>query len=139
VELLIDPGLFLRERVYTRDAKFFGCLALGFGAFSSRALMWEIGDGETLGIGAALRVVIALSWLFVPGKARQLPPQSATATIVVSRESKEYDQDAMQKGKTEMVDVSPRSPVLPGSSTPVTAATRVSLSIEETIRVEGQL
>ena len=121
VELFIDPGLFLRQRVYTRDAKFFGCLSLGFGAFVARALMWEIGDGETIGIGAAIRVVIAFSWLFVPGKARELTvvPDAADPAPATARNSKEYGQ-IEQRENIQMQSWSSRetTPSHSGATTP---------------------
>lgn len=121
VELFIDPGLFLRQRVYTRDAKFIGCFALGLGAFVARALMWEIGDGETMGIGAALRVIIAFSWLFVPGKPREVEPASEAPAVIVSRESKEYAQTS-HKENLEMrlwTRSGDSTPSASGASTPV--------------------
>ncbi|KAH8828537.1 hypothetical protein DL96DRAFT_1709818 [Flagelloscypha sp. PMI_526] len=67
VELLSDPHLLDFTRfVYTRECKLAGCASLAIGAFVARTLMPVVGDGETLAIAAGLRVLVALSWLFVP-------------------------------------------------------------------------
>jgi hypothetical protein len=69
VQLMGDPKLFdVRHLVKTRDLKILAIVALIIGGFVSRALIDKIGASTTLGIGAAMRVLIALSWLFVPSK-----------------------------------------------------------------------
>ncbi|KAG2366164.1 hypothetical protein BDR07DRAFT_1396750 [Suillus spraguei] len=69
-ELMTDPQLFnIRRLVASRDHKI---LAIGFlflGGFLGRALLDRIGSAGTLGVGAGLRFIVSLSWLFVPGKA----------------------------------------------------------------------
>jgi hypothetical protein len=70
VELVTDPRLFnLRQKVITRDHKLIAAAALFFGAFVGRALLAQIGAAGALGIGAGLRVLIALAWIVIPGKA----------------------------------------------------------------------
>jgi len=68
-ELMADPKLFLISRPLTsRDHKILGIAALFVGGFCSRAILQAIGSPASLGIAAGLRVVIALSWFFVPAK-----------------------------------------------------------------------
>jgi hypothetical protein len=63
-----DPKLFnLRSKVITRDHKLIAAVFLFLGGFISRALLQTIGSPATLGIGVGLRILIAFSWLFVPG------------------------------------------------------------------------
>ncbi|KAF5383000.1 hypothetical protein D9615_004846 [Tricholomella constricta] len=69
VELVSDPRLFkLREKVVSRDHKIIAALALFVGGFMGRALVGKIGAAGTLGIAVGLRVLIAVSWIFVGGK-----------------------------------------------------------------------
>ncbi|KAJ7756223.1 hypothetical protein B0H16DRAFT_1674768 [Mycena metata] len=69
VELVTDPRLFkLGERVKTRDHKLIAALSLFLGAFTSRAILAQIGAPCALGIGAGVRALIALSWIVIPGK-----------------------------------------------------------------------
>ncbi|PPR02260.1 hypothetical protein CVT24_011609 [Panaeolus cyanescens] len=73
VELVTDPGLFkLRKRVMTRDHRFIAAGALFLGAFVGRAILAKVGTAGTMGISVGFRVIIALSWMFVPGK----PPRA---------------------------------------------------------------
>lgn len=68
-ELMADPKLFqFRRSVISRDHKFIAIFALFLGGFVSRAILQSIGSAGTLGVGTGLRVIIALWWLFVPGK-----------------------------------------------------------------------
>jgi hypothetical protein len=69
VELMSDPRLFkLRQRVVSRDHKTLAALALFVGGFCSRALTGKIGAAGTLGVGVGFRILVALSWISVPGK-----------------------------------------------------------------------
>lgn len=69
VELMSDPRLFkLRQKVASRDHKALAAFALFVGGFCSRALLGHIGSAGTLGIGAGFRILVAFSWIFVPGK-----------------------------------------------------------------------
>lgn len=69
-ELMADPRLFdVRHWVVTRDHKLIAALALFVGGFVGRALVDQIGAAGALGVGTGIRVLIALSWVFVPGKA----------------------------------------------------------------------
>ena len=64
-----DPRLFkLRQKVISRDHKTLAAVALFLGGFCSRALLGKIGAAATLGIGVGFRILIALFWIFVPGK-----------------------------------------------------------------------
>ena len=67
-ELMADPKLFVRHRVVTRDHKIIGIVALFIGGFASRAILDKIGSAGTLGVGTGIRLLIAVWWLFVPGK-----------------------------------------------------------------------
>ena len=68
-ELVADPKLFtLRLGVISRDHKLIAILALFIGGFVGRALIDVIGSAGTLGVGTGCRLLIALWWLFVPGK-----------------------------------------------------------------------
>ena len=69
VELMSDPRLFkLRDRVASRDHKTLAAFGLFLGGFVARALVGKIGAAAALGIGVGFRIIIAFSWIFVPGK-----------------------------------------------------------------------
>ncbi|KAI0827006.1 hypothetical protein BC628DRAFT_1370319 [Trametes gibbosa] len=68
-ELMADPKLLnFRQRVVTRDHKLIAIVALFLGGFVGRAIIDASGAAATLGVGTGMRVVIAIWWLFVPGK-----------------------------------------------------------------------
>jgi Protein of unknown function (DUF1275) len=67
-ELVADPELFHWARVPRRDRKLIGAVFIFCGGFIGRALVDQIGPAGALGVGTALRVFIALGWMFVPGK-----------------------------------------------------------------------
>ena len=69
-ELMADPKLLnFRQRVISRDHKLIAIVALFLGGFVGRAIIDAAGAAATLGVGAGMRLAIALCWLFVPGKA----------------------------------------------------------------------
>ncbi|KAJ7928154.1 hypothetical protein B0H13DRAFT_1018783 [Mycena leptocephala] len=69
VELVTDPRLFnIRQKVITRDHKLIAAVALFGGAFVARAILSQIGSAGALGVGAGIRLLIALAWIVVPGK-----------------------------------------------------------------------
>ncbi|KAJ8519010.1 hypothetical protein ONZ45_g4006 [Pleurotus djamor] len=69
VELMSDPSLFtFRKSVITRDHKLIAAFSLFTGAFVSRAILFQVGSAGTLGVAVGIRVLIALSWFFVPNK-----------------------------------------------------------------------
>ena len=69
-ELMADPKLLnFRQRVISRDHKLIAIVALFLGGFVGRAIIDAVGAAGTLGVGTGMRVVIAVWWLFVPGKA----------------------------------------------------------------------
>jgi len=73
VELMSDPRLFkFRQRVMTRDHRLIAAVALFLGAFVGRSILGQIGTAATMGVGVGFRVLITLSWIFVPNK----PPRS---------------------------------------------------------------
>ncbi|KAI0700171.1 hypothetical protein BC835DRAFT_1328751 [Cytidiella melzeri] len=68
-ELMADPKLFkLNSLIRSRDHKVIGVFTLFVGGFASRAILQAIGSAGTLGIGCGIRVLVAVWWLFVPGK-----------------------------------------------------------------------
>ena len=79
-ELMADPKLFqLNRYIVSRDHKLIAIFAVFFGGFVGRAIIDSIGAAGALGVGTGMRLVIALSWLFVPGK-----PGAPKATKPVS-------------------------------------------------------
>ncbi|KAK0203594.1 hypothetical protein DFS33DRAFT_1260338, partial [Desarmillaria ectypa] len=69
VELVTDPQLFnFRKMIKSRDHKLIAAASLFIGAFVGRAILGAIGATAALGIGTGIRVLITLSWIFVPGK-----------------------------------------------------------------------
>ena len=75
-ELMADPKLFVARRVAARDHKFIAVTALFVGGFCSRAILQAIGSPAALGIGTGIRVLIAVSWFFVPGQRTSAPTKS---------------------------------------------------------------
>ncbi|KAK0449698.1 uncharacterized protein EV420DRAFT_1275013 [Desarmillaria tabescens] len=72
VELVTDPQLFnFRKMIKSRDHKLIAASSLFVGAFAGRAILGAIGAPAALGIGTGIRVLITLSWIFVPSKARR--------------------------------------------------------------------
>ncbi|ETW76034.1 hypothetical protein HETIRDRAFT_436897 [Heterobasidion irregulare TC 32-1] len=70
-ELMADPQLLqLRRRIISRDHKLLAILALFLGGFVGRAILQSAGSPAALGIGAGVRVVLAVGWLFVPAKGK---------------------------------------------------------------------
>ncbi|KAH9075559.1 hypothetical protein EDB83DRAFT_2350767 [Lactarius deliciosus] len=67
-ELMGDPKLFVLRPVTTRDHKILGIAALFVGGFCGRAILQSIGSPASLGIATGLRILVALSWFFVPAK-----------------------------------------------------------------------
>ena len=66
---MADPKLFsLKWGVISRDHKIVGIFALFVGGFAGRAILDQIGSAGALGVGTGIRVLIAVWWLFVPGK-----------------------------------------------------------------------
>jgi hypothetical protein len=69
IELMSDPRLFkLRQHIASRDHKALTIITFFIGAFCGRALTAKVGAATSLGIGVALRVLISISWIFVPSK-----------------------------------------------------------------------
>ena len=66
---MADPKLLnFRKKIISRDHKLIAILALFLGGFVGRAIIDAVGAAGTLGVGTGMRVVIALWWIFVPGK-----------------------------------------------------------------------
>ncbi|TFK97982.1 hypothetical protein BDV98DRAFT_513005 [Pterulicium gracile] len=66
-ELMCEPELFkLRHLVKSRDLKVAAAMSLFLGGFAGRAILDRIGAAGALGVGVGFRVLIAISWLFVP-------------------------------------------------------------------------
>jgi len=69
VELTTDASLFkIGKKVKSRDHKLLAAGALFLGAFAGRAILGQITTGGTMGVAVGFRVLISLSWLFVPNK-----------------------------------------------------------------------
>lgn len=65
-----DPRLFkLRQRVMTRDHRLIAAVSLFLGAFIGRSILGQVGTAATMGVAVGFRVLISLSWIFVPSKA----------------------------------------------------------------------
>jgi hypothetical protein len=70
---MADPKLFhFRQLVETRDHKVLAIFSLFVGAFCGRALTQAQGAAVSLGVGAGMRMLIAVSFLLVPVTVR--PP-----------------------------------------------------------------
>ncbi|KAF8510659.1 hypothetical protein BU17DRAFT_77645 [Hysterangium stoloniferum] len=67
-ELMAEPKLFRASLVRSRDLKVIAVASLFVGGFAGRALVDKFGDSVTFAIGAGIRVIIALMWLWVPKK-----------------------------------------------------------------------
>nr|VWO99585.1 Polyamine oxidase (EC [Ganoderma boninense] len=73
-ELVAQKDLFtFRRRVLSRDHRVLSIALLFFGGFSGRAILQSASAAAALGVGAAVRLVITLWWLFVPGKEQGKP------------------------------------------------------------------
>ncbi|KAH9939192.1 hypothetical protein B0H21DRAFT_757223 [Amylocystis lapponica] len=68
-ELMADPKLFQFNRyIISRDHKIIAIVAVFIGGFVGRAIIDAIGSAGALGVGTGFRLLIAICWLFVPGK-----------------------------------------------------------------------
>jgi hypothetical protein len=66
-ELMADPKLFqLRHWVKTRDHKLVAALSIFLGGFAGRAILDKIGAAGAIGVGVGIRILISISWIFVP-------------------------------------------------------------------------
>lgn len=64
-----DPKLFeIKHRVKSRDHRIIATVSVFIGGFAGRAILGKAGSPTALGVGVAMRVLIALAWLFVPEK-----------------------------------------------------------------------
>ena len=73
---MADPKLFdMRHWVITRDHKLIAAVSLFLGGFAGRAILDKIGAPGALGVGCGIRVLIALSWLFMPSPPPKKPQQ----------------------------------------------------------------
>lgn len=66
-ELVTDPKVFCKKH-FARDCKVIAIAALFLGGFAAGAIIEKIGAASALGIGTAIRVLLAVGWLAVPGK-----------------------------------------------------------------------
>lgn len=66
VEIFNDPALFAPRYVPSRDVRIGGVLGVLLGAFVARALLGVIGQGGTVGVLCALRLVQAVWWGMIP-------------------------------------------------------------------------
>ena len=65
---MADPALFDWRRVSTRDRKLIAAFSVFLGGFAGRALVDQIGAAGALGVGAGIRFLVGLGWIFVPSK-----------------------------------------------------------------------
>jgi MFS family permease len=66
-ELIADPKLFDIQRIITsRDHKIMAIASLFLGGCIGRVLVNNFGSAATLGIGAGIRLIISVWWLFIP-------------------------------------------------------------------------
>ncbi|KAH9855690.1 hypothetical protein C2E23DRAFT_814463 [Lenzites betulinus] len=73
-ELMADPKLLnFRQRVITRDHKIIAIFSLFLGGFVGRAIIDAANAATALGVGTGIRLIIAVVWLFVPGKEAKKP------------------------------------------------------------------
>ncbi|KAG1762525.1 hypothetical protein EDD22DRAFT_953024 [Suillus occidentalis] len=71
-ELMADPKLFdIRRIVISRDHKILAIVSLFLGGFIGRVLIDIVGSAGTLGIGAGIRLLISVWWVFVPEKKKK--------------------------------------------------------------------
>ncbi|TDL19566.1 hypothetical protein BD410DRAFT_791947 [Rickenella mellea] len=70
-ELMADPQLFTRGYLISRDHKLLAIFSLFLGGFVGRALLDQVGSAGAFGIGTGFRVLIAISWLWVPAKVQE--------------------------------------------------------------------
>lgn len=71
-ELMADPKLFdIRRIVISRDHKILAIVSLFLGGFIGRVLIDIVGSAGTLGIGAGIRLLISIWWVFVPEKKKK--------------------------------------------------------------------
>ncbi|KAJ7609710.1 hypothetical protein FB45DRAFT_344546 [Roridomyces roridus] len=68
VELMVEPKLFWRSGGKGRDHKLLALGGLFVGAVVARLLVEEIGAPATLAVGAGVKLLVALGWMFVPEK-----------------------------------------------------------------------
>ena len=66
-ELVTEPYLFyFNQLVVSRDHKIIAIVSLFIGALLGRAILDNIGSAGALGVGTAMRFIIALWWFFIP-------------------------------------------------------------------------
>lgn len=74
VELVADPSLFQVTRpVRSRDQKWLAVFSLFLGVVVGRLILGQLGTSWTIGVGVVIRIVIAVSWLFIPATHVHLP------------------------------------------------------------------
>ncbi|OAX34255.1 hypothetical protein K503DRAFT_803733 [Rhizopogon vinicolor AM-OR11-026] len=66
-ELISNPKLLhVRRLVTSRDHQILTVACFAAGGFAGRVLLDKIGSANTLGIGAGIRLIIGVWWLFIP-------------------------------------------------------------------------
>ncbi|QRW25352.1 acyltransferase [Rhizoctonia solani] len=78
VQFVGEPKLFKPAVIKQRDHKAIAVLGLIIGGIAGRALVDAIGSTWTFGIGAIIRVLIALSWLSIPAAKRKRAERSVS-------------------------------------------------------------
>lgn len=71
-DLATDARLFKLKNP-ARDRKLFAMASLLLGGFVAGAILQTIGAPSALGVGTAIRFLMAIGWLFAPGKGAEKP------------------------------------------------------------------
>ncbi|EJU01156.1 hypothetical protein DACRYDRAFT_22920 [Dacryopinax primogenitus] len=80
VQLVGDPKLFSPHApIKSRDHKALAIFMLFLGGLMGRALTGTIGAANTFAVGAAMRLLIAVSWWWVPKKAPKPQPIASSS------------------------------------------------------------
>ncbi|GAA5853209.1 hypothetical protein JCM8547_000243 [Rhodosporidiobolus lusitaniae] len=68
VELVNDPKLFVPKLVKSRDHRLIAVFATFLGGMCSAGIVFASSSAVALGVTSGLRIISALSWLFVPAE-----------------------------------------------------------------------
>lgn len=65
---MVEPKLFHFGWVTSRDHKIYAILCVFLGGFFGRAIIDAVGSAGALGVVTGIKILIALSWWFIPDK-----------------------------------------------------------------------
>ncbi|KAK0213049.1 hypothetical protein DFS33DRAFT_92773 [Desarmillaria ectypa] len=104
-ELMGVGALFNLTRMdYARDQKVLGIFSVMLGAIAGRSSIFKLGSPGALGIATGIRVLIAFSWIFVPG--------SELSMVVMDEEKADIERPLPESGRSSIV-------IIPRNSTGV--------------------